>query len=208
MAANEGKQHEVRQGGFTLIEILVVLIIIGVVLTFATLSVNPSSSSDRLDTESQRLLALSQAAADDAILYGQTIGIQLTRHGYQFLVLGPAGWKTINDPDSPLRPRRLDDDIHIDRVQVTDEDRRDGSDNSTSSDDIALPASVVAPDSSSDSSGSDDDKDETVPRPDALFLSSGELLPFNLEVSADGVDHRFDVVGSPNGDIRIRRVSR
>lgn len=207
MNQTPGQPTEAAQRGFTLIEILVVLIIIGVVLTFATLSVNPSSASDRLNTESQRLLALSQAAAEDAILYGQTIGIQLTRNGYQFIVLGPTGWKPINNPDSPLRPRRLDDDIHIDRVRLKDTQGQGDRGSGSSSGDIALPASVVAPGNSSQSS-SDNNKDQTVPRPDALFLSSGELLPFNLEVSADGVDHRFDVVGSTNGDIKIQRVRR
>lgn len=190
--------------GFTLIEILVVIIIIGVVLTFATLSLSPSGSSDRLDTESQRLLALSQTAADDAILYGQTIGLQLKSDGYQFIVLGPTGWQPINDPESPLRPRRLDDDIHIDPVALPKNDNEDGL---PSSGDITLPASVTAS-ANKDSNQQGNEDEQTAPRPDALFLSSGELVPFNLEVSADTVDHRFDVIGQPNGDIRMQRMDR
>lgn len=185
-----------------------VIIIIGVVLTFATLSVNPSSPSDRLDTESQRLLALSQAAADDAILYGQTIGLQLKSDGYQFIVLGANGWKPITDPDSPMRPRRLDEDIHIDRLAAEDNDRDGRGSNASSG--LTLPSSPIASSDNRDSSRrrSDDDRDGTVPRPDALFLSSGELLPFRLEVSADGVDQRFDIIGQANGDLRIERAGR
>lgn len=204
MGSDGEQRRAARQDGFTLIEVLVVLVIIGVVLTFATLSVNPSGPSDRLDTESQRLQALAQAAADDAVLYGQSIGLQLTRDGYQFIALGRTGWQPINNPDSPLRPRSLDDDIHIDRVQVKNGNRGNNRSNDSSSGDLALPSSVVAPEESSQG----DDDDDSVPRPDALFLSSGELVPFNLEVSADGVDHRFDVIGRPNGDITIKRTRR
>lgn len=203
-ASNDGPRRGAHQDGFTLIEVLVVLVIIGVVLTFATLSVNPSGPSDRLDTESQRLQALAEAAADDAVLYGQSIGLQLTRDGYQFITLGATGWQPINRRDSPLHPRSLDDDIHIDRVRVKNDKRKDNRGNGPTSGDLALPSSVVAP---KDSSQSNDD-DANVPRPDALFLSSGELVPFSLEVSADGVDHRFDVIGSPNGDITIERTRR
>lgn len=204
VGSDREQRRAARRGGFTLIEVLVVLVIIGVVLTFATLSVNPSGSSDRLDTESQRLQALAQAAADDAVLYGQSIGLQLTRNGYQFIALKPSGWQRVNNPDSPLRPRSLDDDIHIDRGQVQNGNRRNNRGNDSSSGDLALPSSVVAP--KENSQGNDDD--DSVPRPDALFLSSGELVPFTLEVSADGVDHRFDVIGRPNGDITIERTRR
>jgi len=184
--------------GFTLIEILVVIIIIGVVLTFATLSVSPSGPSDRLDIESQRLLALSQAAADDAVLYGQTIGLHIKPDGYQFIVLGPAGWKPVQDPESPLRARPLDDDIHINRIAT------DGRDDNDGGGEITLPANVTGTSNRSDNG--DEDDNSTAPRPDALFLSSGELVPFTLEFSADGVDHRFDVTGQANGDITLKRV--
>jgi general secretion pathway protein H len=190
-----------QQRGFTLIEILVVMVIIGVVLTFATLSVNPSSPADRLDTESQRLLALTQAAADDAILYGKTIGLQITGHGYRFIALGPTGWKLIGDPDSPMRPRRLDDDIHVDRL-ATDK-RNQNNTGSTAAGDLTLSSSPIAA-----ANPSGNNTNQTVPRPDALFLSSGELVPFRLEVSAKHVKHRFDIVGQTNGDIRIERIDQ
>ena len=61
--------------GFTLIEILVVLVVVGITLAFATLSVNPSGPSDRLNIEAQRLLALTQDAADEAeVLGGRRLG--------------------------------------------------------------------------------------------------------------------------------------
>lgn len=199
------------ESGFTLIEVLVVLVIIGVVLTFATLSVNPTGPGDRLDTASQRLLALAQDAADEAILSGQTIGLQIGNHGYRFIRLTDHGWKTINSSDSPLRPRRLDDDLYIDRIN-TNGDRKN---NSRQVKHLTLPASPIAgrkagepavQDNSNSDHGNNGNPQLAVPA--ALFLSSGELLPFTLELSADGVKHRFDISGAPNGDITLKRVDR
>lgn len=192
--------------GFTLIEVLVVLVIIGVVLTFATLSVNPSGPSDRLDTASQRLLALAQEAADEAILSGETIGLQISDQGYRFIRLTDRGWQAIPAGDSPLRPRRLDNDIHIDRVN--DNGNRDQRNQQVKN--LTLPASPIAgrqPGESAVQERNDED-DEQLAIPAALFLASGELLPFTLELSADGVDHRFDITGAPNGDIKLKRVDR
>lgn len=195
------------ESGFTLIEVLVVLVIIGVVLTFATLSVNPTGPGDRLDTASQRLLALAQDAADEAILSGQTIGLQIGDRGYRFIRLTDHGWKTIDDGDSPLRPRRLDDDLHIDRIN-TNGDRNQHNHQARS---LTLPASPIAGRKAGEPAVQEDKNNhdkQQLAVPAALFLSSGELLPFTLELSADGVKHRFDISGSPNGDITLKRVDR
>ncbi|MES1954397.1 type II secretion system minor pseudopilin GspH [Salinisphaera hydrothermalis] len=193
--------------GFTLIEVLVVLVIIGIVLTFATLSVNPSGPGDRLDTAAQRLLALAQDAADEAILSSQTIGLQIGDQGYRFIRLTDRGWKTIDDSDSPLRPRRLDDDIHIDRIN-NNGDRKQQNRQAKS---LTLPASPIAGRKAGEPAVQEDNSNNDKPQlavPAALFLASGELLPFTLELSADGVKHRFDIIGSPNGDITLKRLDR
>lgn len=195
------------QGGFTLIEILVVLVIIGVVLTFATLSVNPTGPGDRLDTASQRLLALAQDAADESILSGDTIGLQLTDPGYRFIRLTDQGWKVIRSANSPLRPRRLDKDIHLDRINANG----DRSRNNRQVDTLTLPASPIAdrqPGEPGAQSRDNAPRNRKLAVPAALFLASGELLPFTLELSADGVKHRFDITGTSNGQIKRRRVAR
>ncbi|HET7315516.1 type II secretion system minor pseudopilin GspH [Salinisphaera sp.] len=195
-----------RETGFTLIELLVVLVIIGVVVTFATLSLNPTGPGDRLDTAARRLLALTQDAADEAILSGQTIGLQLGDHGYRFIRLSDRGWQVISAADSPLRPRRLDDDIHLDRVNSRGERDR----HSRQVDTLMLPVSPIAGRQPGESPVQDnrDAADQQLAMPAALFLSSGELLPFTLELSAEGVDRRYRISGAPNGEIALKPVDR
>lgn len=198
------REHE---SGFTLIEVLVVLVIIGVVLTFATLSINPTGPSDRLDAASKRLAALAQTAADEAILSGQTIGLQIDAHGYRFIRLTDRGWKVIASPDSPLRPRRFHDDLHLDRVNQ--QGRRSGHNRQV--DALTLPASPIAGRKAGESAVEDDgdgNDDQQLGVPAALFLSSGELLLFTLELTADGVDTRYTINGAPNGDITLKQGDR
>lgn len=202
------KRRRAHETGFTLIEVLVVLVIIGVVVTFASLSVDPTGPGDRLHSASQRLVAQARDAADEAILSGHTIGLQLAGHGYRFIRLTDRGWQTLNKTDSPLRPRHLDDDIHLDRV--SDEGQRNEHNHQV--DTLTLPASPILGrkpgEPAVEERDNDDEDNQQLSVPAALFLSSGELLPFSLEVSADGVDHRYRISGAPNGDIALKRMDR
>ncbi|WP_158583550.1 type II secretion system minor pseudopilin GspH [Salinisphaera sp. Q1T1-3] len=211
MRSGSSRASSRSTAGFTLIEILVVLVIVGVALSFATLSINPTGADDRLNDESQRLSALVQTAADEAILSGHTIGLEIGRDGYRFVELNEAGWKTITGPDSPLRPRRLGDGIHLDRLSL-DGQNESGRQANRQSGTLTLPPSPVPPTPGEAREQAEQRaearQDDHPPLPAALFLSSGELLPFRLELSADDVDHRFDIDGAPNGDITMQRIER
>lgn len=200
------------QPGFTLIEILVVLVIIGVVLTFATLSVNPTGPGDRLDAAAHRLFGLSQAAADEAILSGRTIGLLLTDDGYRFMRLTDSGWQTITAPDNALRPRTLGPGLHLDTRTLDgagDNDNR----GRRQARKLLLPPSPVAPTPSQAKAQAERqqaarERDTPVMMPAALFLASGELLPFALVLSADEVDQAYVISGQENGDIALQQVAR
>lgn len=86
--------------GFTLLELLVVLVILGVAAGVVSLSVAPSEQ--RLaEREAQRLAVLFRLAQDEARTRGRPVAWVADAAGYRFLVGGeePAA------PDDPLRPR-------------------------------------------------------------------------------------------------------
>lgn len=170
-----------RERGFTLIEVLVVALIIGVVMAFVSLSINPTGPADRLDTEAQRLEALTRTAADDALLYGREIGLDITRGGYRFLRLGDDGWQPLAGTDTPLRPRELGEGLVIALIARDDD----------------TPQLVQA--------GEDEDEEDVV-RPEAVFLSSGEFVPFELELYSPDVEHRYRLVGEAGGDLEMTRI--
>ena len=80
--------------GFTLLEIMVVLVLIGIITSFALLSVG-GGPRERLAEEARRLAALVELHQQEAILNGETRGIQFSRTGYALLTLGEKGqWQS------------------------------------------------------------------------------------------------------------------
>jgi len=101
--------------GFTLLEILVVVVIIGVIASFAVLSVGSRALDDRLDLEARRLQELISLAADEAVLQGVEIGFLQTADGYAFLLLKDGRWSATDA--GPLRGRMLQEPFYL-RLQV------------------------------------------------------------------------------------------
>jgi general secretion pathway protein H len=99
--------------GFTLIEMIVVLIIVGVIMGMVSLSRPGDGSVDRLRRETRRLQALIQLAREEAILTHREIGLRQEAQGYQFLVFSGENWQSQPLQDTPLRQRRLPEDIRL-----------------------------------------------------------------------------------------------
>lgn len=181
-----------RNRGFTLIELLVVVLIIGIVLTFVSLSIDVHGKTQRLNREAHRLLALTRTAATDAVLYGVEIGLDITPKGYRFVRLTDEGWKAIAD-EQTLRPRELGPDLHLVRIKLDNGKRPQ----------LVQPAA----DDDTNSDTKNDNKDAAIRRrPEALLLSSGELLPFVLELGATGLDQRYQLLGHADGTIELKTI--
>jgi general secretion pathway protein H len=105
-------KSSVRSHGFTLLEVLVVVIIIGVVISFAVLSIN--SDDQTLEEETRRLQALIDLTGQEAVLQSKELALQFNEHGYEFLALGDDNkWQPIAD-DEILRRRTLPDTVAVD----------------------------------------------------------------------------------------------
>jgi len=66
------------QRGFTLIEIMAVVFLIGLIATGATVMFNRGGPSDDLDDSIERFVLVSQRISDQAILSGEPMGLVLT----------------------------------------------------------------------------------------------------------------------------------
>jgi general secretion pathway protein H len=86
--------------GFTLLELLVVLVILGVAAGAVSLSVAPSEER-MVEREAQRLASLFRLAQDEARVRGRPVSWEADAQGYRFLI----GRQEPEAADDPLRAR-------------------------------------------------------------------------------------------------------
>ena len=98
--------------GFTLIEVLVVLLIIGLTVGFVTLSIGTGGAARQTEEEARRLAALIELAREEAVLRSQELAIEFRRDGYRFLQLSEEKWLPLGD-DELLRRRVLPSGIEL-----------------------------------------------------------------------------------------------
>lgn len=144
-----------RLGGFTLVEVLVVIVIIGVVIAGLTLSLGITGQDRELERERDRLMALMEVAREESAVQAREIGLRFHRTGYEFLAFDAlqGQWLQVDD-DPALRPRQWPAGL---RASLRVEGRP-----------VVLPKPEV-----------------TQREPQVLLFSSGELNLFELTVERE-----------------------
>ncbi len=95
----------IRESGFTLLELMVVLLLMGLMLGLVTLSLR-SPRERPLAEDGLRLAAAMTLASDETNLTGHPVLLLLDREGWRFLDASPEGVVTI--PDDHLPGGRFD----------------------------------------------------------------------------------------------------
>ena len=96
-----------RQHGFTLIEILVTVTIIGIIIGVAVLSMNVAGEDEALDTERRRLASLVETIQNEGMLQGREFGIEFMISAYRFVEFDPLTRPGAEVPDDELYRRRV-----------------------------------------------------------------------------------------------------
>ena len=106
-----------RYRGFTLIELVVVLLIVTIVLGVVGVNLNPDRGS-AVREEAKRLALLIQTAQQDAILQGHILAVAFGPQGYHFLAINDKRELKPLPADGVLRPRSLPPGIAISSVDI------------------------------------------------------------------------------------------
>jgi general secretion pathway protein H len=91
------------QAGFTLLEMLVVLVIAGLLVSLASVKLTRNPRTD-LNEEAQRLALLFESAGDEAQVRARPIAWLPLDGGFRFDIRTEDGWRPLRD--ELLRPRR------------------------------------------------------------------------------------------------------
>jgi len=111
------RSHPARARGFTLIEMLVVVLIIGIIVALAGAQLM-RSPGEAVRDESEHLALLLQAARDEAILQGRVFAFGVGRDTYTFLRLDRDGKLKVTKDDAVLRPRQLPPGVVIEGLKI------------------------------------------------------------------------------------------
>ncbi|HEY5799073.1 MAG TPA: GspH/FimT family pseudopilin [Burkholderiaceae bacterium] len=84
--------------GFTLVELMVVLAIIGISLGLVSFNAMPSPSQN-LQAEARRIALLLQLARDEAIVRNRLVAFEADADNYRFLVRNDARWDLVTTDD-------------------------------------------------------------------------------------------------------------
>ena len=176
-----------RASGFTLIEILVVIVIVGIIVAVAMLSFGIIGTDRNLQQHARRLSSLIELATDESTMQGRDFGIEFLQQGYRFVEWDPLldQWHELLGDDF-LRERRLEEELEFELVL---EDRR-----------VLL--DVEAADTQRDEDETDrDPSDDYVPH--VLIMSSGDVTPFDLRIVRPFDRAAVTVSMTPEGELEI-----
>jgi general secretion pathway protein H len=172
--------------GFTLIEVLVVVVIIATVVSIALLSVSVGGDDAELDKERRRLASLIETIQDEAVLQGREFGIEIMTSSYRFVEFDPLTRQWSEVPGDDLyRLRRLPEGLEF---ELFIDDRRVGLE--------------IDPDRL-------DDRDESRPGnvdpyvPHLFVFASGESTVFELHIVRAQTDRRLVLRGDVLGELEF-----
>lgn len=204
--------------GFTLIEVLVVVVIVGIISAVVILSFGIIGDDRSLQQHARRLSSLIELASDEALIQGRDFGLEFTLSGYRFLELDPLTnrWFEVVGDDL-LRPRELEEQLELALVleerEVTLEERfasvEDDSEERRGERDEDAGTEYDTGDDTEDDDGSARQEpagpvlsDDFAPH--VLILSSGDVTPFDLHILRPSDRTEVVVDMALTGEMEIR----
>lgn len=163
--------------GFTLLEILLVAMLMGLVATAVTLGMGAAQGDRTLERQHGRLWAALQQAQELAIMEGRLVGLRVDEQGWQFMLRQGAKRQWQGIADDPLLARN---DLPAGLRLSLELEGFDA---------LTEPA--------------EEQGGDRPPSPQILLFPGGELTPFVLTLESDGDQHLRRLQGNEFGQISL-----
>jgi len=154
-----------RHTGFTLLEVMLVMLLISLLATTVVLNFSGDSPEQRLNKETERFQQVFQFIAETAMLKQQEWGLVLQEDSYSFVYFDGEKWLLADEPKAAAQ-YELADDI---RLQLELEGLPGAE--------LSLLSQLNWQDDD-EFAASDDEQPPVLPQ--VFILSSGEISPFRL----------------------------
>ena len=179
-----------RASGFTLLELMVVVAIIGIFVGVTVLSTDIVSFDRQLDQQADRLGTLVDLATDEALLQTMDFGILISEDSYHFFVFDYDVEDWVPYDRRPFAAHDLPPDMLL---SLTLDDREV----------ILEPADELMPEQWS--VPPTEEELERMPDPQIVALSSGEVTPFRIQFIRESApfDPRAVLDVAFNGDYEV-----
>jgi general secretion pathway protein H len=166
-----------RPRGFTLLELLIVVAIIGLLVQAVTLSMGALGNDRDIEQEAGRLRSVIDLLREEALMQSRDYAIMFTETGYRFYVFDYQQLEWVQPPNDRLLER------HSLPQQVSMALVLDGRD-------VPLERDFES-------------QEIENAEPQVMLLASGELTPFTVEVGRDGIDGRFEITAELDGTVSV-----
>ncbi|WP_111496857.1 MULTISPECIES: type II secretion system minor pseudopilin GspH [Marinobacter] len=140
-----------RERGFTLIEIMVVMVVVGLLAVIAVVNLGGGAQQRELENQARELFLLMQTASEQAVLTNSEMGLAVDGERYRFLAYNAVEGEWQPQQERLFAQRQLPEWMSL-TYEVED-------------DLPALPGQT---------------EEDDAPEPDIVFYSSGEMTPFNM----------------------------
>ncbi|MBM0105571.1 hypothetical protein JM946_12465 [Steroidobacter sp. S1-65] len=181
-----------------------VIVVVGVMISMAMLSFGVLGRDRQAEEEARRFWVVLQQAREEAELQVEDFGIYIGQDAYEFLRLDSRmnRWELI-EYDELFAQRELPEGLRF-RLRLESREivlkpglpeRIPPKDKIDDEDDEDIPAALRE-------RKQDDDESQKFP-PHIMVLSSGEVMPFELEIERDNQPALWRVTALANNDLRV-----